>query len=158
MPGYLIYELTQAGAQAIVGSKIGLLVGIFIVAAVSMRASSSSSRTAVRFCCSSESTSARSSGEASIGPISSIRSAISLRARTLNGQRLKVNDQVGNPVEIAAIIIWQVVDTYKASFEVDRYEDFVALQSETALRHSGQQLPVRCRRGPDFPHEEHGRD
>lgn len=72
---------------------------------------------------------------------------VSLRARTLNGQRLKVNDQVGNPVEIAAIIVWQVVDTYKASFEVERYEDFVALQSETALRHSASSYPYDADEG-----------
>jgi regulator of protease activity HflC (stomatin/prohibitin superfamily) len=66
---------------------------------------------------------------------------VSLRARTLNGERLKVNDQTGNPVEIAAIIIWQVIDTYKATFEVDLYEDYVRLQSETALRHSASTYP-----------------
>lgn len=61
--------------------------------------------------------------------------ALSLRARTLNGERLKVNDHTGNPVEIAAIIVWQVKDTYNASFEVDSYEQYVELQSETAVRH-----------------------
>lgn len=66
---------------------------------------------------------------------------VSLRARTLNGQRLKVNDSVGNPVEIAAIVVWQVIDTYKASFDVEDYEDFVNLQSETALRHLASAYP-----------------
>ena len=66
---------------------------------------------------------------------------VSLRARTLNGQRLKVNDQVGNPVEIAAIVVWQVVDTFSASFDVENYEDFVNLQSETALRHLASSYP-----------------
>lgn len=67
--------------------------------------------------------------------------SISLRARTLNGERLKVNDAAGNPVEIAAIVVWRVVDTYKASFDVDNYEQFVALQSETAVRHSASSYP-----------------
>lgn len=60
---------------------------------------------------------------------------LSLRAMTLNGDKLKVNDKAGNPVEIAAVIIWQVVDTYKAKFEVDSYSDYIRLQSETAIRH-----------------------
>jgi len=66
---------------------------------------------------------------------------VSLRARTLNGERLKVNDSAGNPVEIAAIIVWQVNDTYEASFEVDNYEQYVALQSETAVRHNAGSYP-----------------
>ena len=67
--------------------------------------------------------------------------AISLRARTLNGERLKVNDHGGNPVEIAAIVVWRVNDTYEALFEVDNYEQYVALQSETAVRHLAQSFP-----------------
>ncbi|MHB8636157.1 MAG: SPFH domain-containing protein [Fimbriimonadaceae bacterium] len=66
---------------------------------------------------------------------------ISLRARTLNGQILKVNDKIGNPVEIAAIILWKVADTYEASFEVNDYESFVAMQSETAMRHLAGSFP-----------------
>ncbi|MBX3112569.1 MAG: SPFH domain-containing protein [Fimbriimonadaceae bacterium] len=66
---------------------------------------------------------------------------MSLRVRTLNGEKLKVNDLVGNPIEIAAIIVWQVSDTFKASFVVDSYEDYVRLQSETALRHSASSYP-----------------
>jgi regulator of protease activity HflC (stomatin/prohibitin superfamily) len=66
---------------------------------------------------------------------------VSLRARTLNGERLKVNDSVGNPIEIAAIIVWQVVDTFDALFEVDDFEQYVALQSETAVRHSASTYP-----------------
>jgi len=75
------------------------------------------------------------------------KQAVSLRAVTLNGERLKVNDLVGNPVEIAAIIIWQVEDTYKASFEVENYYQFVALQSETALRHSAGSYPYDADEG-----------
>jgi len=66
---------------------------------------------------------------------------VSLKAQTLNGQRLKVNDKVGNPVEIAAIVIWQVIDTYQASFNVEYYADFVNLQSETAIRHLASSYP-----------------
>lgn len=63
------------------------------------------------------------------------RNKISLRARTLNGQRLKVNDKGGNPIEIAAVVIWRVQDTAMAMFDVDDYERYVETQSESALRH-----------------------
>ncbi len=63
------------------------------------------------------------------------RHKISLRARTLNGEKLKVNDKRGNPVEIAAIVIWRVEDTAQAAFDVDDYEKYVETQSESALRH-----------------------
>jgi len=63
------------------------------------------------------------------------RNKISLRARTLNGDHLKVNDKGGNPIEIAAVVVWRVQDTAQAKFDVDNYETYVTTQSETALRH-----------------------
>jgi regulator of protease activity HflC (stomatin/prohibitin superfamily) len=63
------------------------------------------------------------------------RRKISLRARNLNGERLKVNDKRGNPIEIAAVVVWRVDDTAKACFDVDNYENYVKLQSEAAVRH-----------------------
>lgn len=62
-------------------------------------------------------------------------SKISLRARTLNGDRLKVNDKRGNPIEIAAVVVWRIADTAQAMFDVDDYENYVPIQSESALRH-----------------------
>lgn len=62
-------------------------------------------------------------------------SKISLRFQNLQGQTLKVNDKMGNPIEIAAVIVWQVNDTYKAAFEVEGYEEYVKVQSEAAVRH-----------------------
>jgi regulator of protease activity HflC (stomatin/prohibitin superfamily) len=59
---------------------------------------------------------------------------ISLRARNLNGEMLKVNDKNGNPIEIAAVVVWQVADTARAVFDVDSYELFVHIQSEAAVR------------------------
>lgn len=59
---------------------------------------------------------------------------VSLRAMNLNGSPIKVNDKVGNPIEIAAVIVWQVKDTARAVFEVDNYFQFVAVQSEAAVR------------------------
>ena len=66
---------------------------------------------------------------------------ISLRARNLNGPILKVNDKMGNPVEIAAVVVWQVKDTAKALFEVDNYVNFVQIQSEAAVRKLANTYP-----------------
>ena len=63
------------------------------------------------------------------------RRKISLRARNLNGDKLKVNDKRGNPIEIAAVVVWHVEDSAKAAFDVDDYEMFVKVQSESAVRH-----------------------
>ncbi|KQC01203.1 SPFH domain-containing protein [Pedobacter sp. Hv1] len=60
---------------------------------------------------------------------------LSLRARNLNGQQLKVNDKMGNPIEIAAVIVWQVNETAKATFAVENYLQYVNIQSEAAVRH-----------------------
>jgi regulator of protease activity HflC (stomatin/prohibitin superfamily) len=64
-----------------------------------------------------------------------VKRSISLRARNLNMPTLKVNDKRGNPVEIAAAVVWQVDDTAQAMYEVDDYERYVGVQAETALRH-----------------------
>jgi hypothetical protein len=60
---------------------------------------------------------------------------ISLRARNLNGDKLKVNDKRGNPVEIAVVIVWRIHDTAQAVFDVDSYESFIRIQSESCVRH-----------------------
>ena len=60
---------------------------------------------------------------------------LSLRSTNLESSRLKVNDKMGNPIEIAAVIVWRVADTYKASFEVEDYDQYVKVQSEAAVRH-----------------------
>ena len=62
------------------------------------------------------------------------RKKISLRVRNVTSQTLKVNDKKGNPIEIAAVVVWRVVDTAQALFDVDNYETFVNIQIETALR------------------------
>jgi len=67
--------------------------------------------------------------------------AISLRVRNFETERLKVNDADGNPVEIAAVVVWRVVDSFEAVFQVDNYEDFVHVQSESALRNLATQYP-----------------
>ncbi|MCM4154618.1 SPFH domain-containing protein [Gramella sp. AN32] len=59
---------------------------------------------------------------------------ISLRARNFDSERLKVNDKLGNPVMISTILVWRVMDTYKASFDVDNFENFVVVQTDAAVR------------------------
>jgi regulator of protease activity HflC (stomatin/prohibitin superfamily) len=66
---------------------------------------------------------------------------ISLRIRNFESQHLKVNDIEGNPIEIAAVVVWRVVETAEASFEVDNYENFVHVQSEAALRNLATSYP-----------------
>ena len=66
---------------------------------------------------------------------------VSLRVCNFNSQILKVNDSKGNPVEIAAVIVYRVVDTAKALFSVDDYEQFVQIQSESAVRHVASEYP-----------------
>lgn len=66
---------------------------------------------------------------------------ISLRSRNLNGEKLKVNDEVGNPIEIAAVIVWRVQNTAEALFDVENYSDYVKVQSESALRHLAGMYP-----------------
>ena len=66
---------------------------------------------------------------------------VSLRLRNLNGDKLKVNDSSGNPIEIAAVIVWKVEDTFSAFFEVDNYQQYVNIQSESALRHLASTYP-----------------
>ena len=78
---------------------------------------------------------------------------VSLRIRNFESGQLKVNDSSGNPIEIAAVVVWRVIDTAEAVFEVDDYEDYVAIQSEAAIRnmatsypyddHEGQSITLR---------------
>ncbi|HWY78199.1 MAG TPA: SPFH domain-containing protein [Verrucomicrobiae bacterium] len=87
---------------------------------------------------------------------------LSLRARNLNGDKLKVNDKNGNPIEIAAVVVWRVQDTAQAVFDVQDYESYVRIQSESAVRHlasayaydhgeqaEGQQNEITLRSGMD---------
>jgi len=62
------------------------------------------------------------------------RKQISLRARNFDSEKIKVNDKVGNPIQIGVILVWQVDDTFKAAFDVDNYENFVKVQSDSAVR------------------------
>lgn len=82
----------------------------------------------------------RSTGLRWANPLYS-KQSVSLRVRNFESGRLKVNDANGNPIEIAAVIVWKVVDTAEAVFEVDDYENYVTIQSESALRNLATTYP-----------------
>jgi len=78
-----------------------------------------------------------------------MKKAVSVRIRNFESGKLKVNDSQGSPIEIAAVVVWRVVDTAEAIFEVDDYEQFVTIQSESALRNLTTTYPYE-------PHDGHG--
>jgi regulator of protease activity HflC (stomatin/prohibitin superfamily) len=69
------------------------------------------------------------------------KKTVSLKLNNFNSEKLKVNDLMGNPIEIAAVIVWRVVDTAKAQFDVENYKQFVNVQCETAIRSVATQYP-----------------
>jgi len=73
-----------------------------------------------------------------------VKKRVSLRVRNIETARLKVSDADGNPVEIAAVLVWQVVDSAEAVFAVDDFEHFVAVQAETAVRHLATSYPYEA--------------
>jgi regulator of protease activity HflC (stomatin/prohibitin superfamily) len=75
----------------------------------------------------------RDSGFWWVNPFTS-KTKVSLRIHNFNSEKIKVNDLHGNPIEIAAVIVWRVIDSARALFDVQNYEEFVAIQSETAIR------------------------
>ncbi len=77
-----------------------------------------------------------------------VKKKVTLRIFNFNSETLKVNDALGNPIEIAAVVVWHVVDSAKATFNVESYQNFVAIQSETAIR----QLATH------FPYDAHDKD
>jgi regulator of protease activity HflC (stomatin/prohibitin superfamily) len=70
-----------------------------------------------------------------------LKKKISLRVRNFSSDQIKVNDLHGNPIEIAAVVVWQVTETARASFDVENFESFVTVQSETALRALASEFP-----------------
>ncbi len=69
------------------------------------------------------------------------RTSLSLRARNFESEKIKVNDKMGNPIMISVILVWKVKDTFKASFEVDNYENFIKIQTDSAVRKLAGSFP-----------------
>ncbi|QQE81509.1 SPFH domain-containing protein [Alicyclobacillus sp. SO9] len=90
-------------------------------------------------------------------PFSS-RRLVSLRVRNFNSDKLKVNDKDGNPVEIAAVVVFKVINTAGALFEVDDYQNFVEVQSESAIRHVAGQYPYDTYGKPGYSLRENTSD
>ncbi|MBP8299307.1 MAG: SPFH domain-containing protein [Planctomycetes bacterium] len=88
----------------------------------------------------------RSHGFFWVNPFST-RRVVSLRAHNFNSDKLKVNDLRGNPIEIGAVVVWRVRDTAQAAFDVEDYESYVQVQTESALRHMASLHPY------DTPHD-----
>jgi len=76
-----------------------------------------------------------------------IKKHVSLRIRNFNSDKIKVNDLHGNPIEIAAVVVWKVVDSARAIFDVENYEQFVAIQAETAIRTLASEYPYDTNEG-----------
>jgi regulator of protease activity HflC (stomatin/prohibitin superfamily) len=88
----------------------------------------------------------RQSGFYWVNPFTS-KKHVSLRIRNFNSEKIKVNDLHGNPIEIAAVIVWRVVDSARAIFDVQNYEQFVAIQAETAIRTLASEYPYDTNEG-----------
>ena len=126
----------QGGSPGrIVGGLVGTLAALFLLAGLFM-VEPNQGRVLTLF--GAYRGSERSTGLRWANPFMTKR-AISLRVRNFETAHLKVNDADGNPVEIAAVVVWRVIDTFDAVFLVDNYEDFVHVQSESALRNLATQ-------------------
>jgi len=84
--------------------------------------------------------------------------AVSLRVRNFESGQMKVNDSSGNPIDIAAVVVWKVVDSAEAVFEVDDYESFVHIQSEAALRNMATSYPYEAHGGEEIALRSHPQD
>ena len=83
------------------------------------------------------------------------KESVSLRVRNFESGQMKVNDSSGNPIEIAAVVVWKVVDSAEAMFEVDDYESFVQIQSEAALRNMATSYPYEAHGGDEVALRSH---
>jgi regulator of protease activity HflC (stomatin/prohibitin superfamily) len=86
------------------------------------------------------------------------KTAVSVRVRNFESGKLKVNDSRGSPIEIAAVVVWKVYDTAEALFEVDDYEEFVQIQSESALRNLSTTYPYEPHEGESVALRSHPAD
>lgn len=83
---------------------------------------------------------------------------VSLRVRNFESSKLKVNDHAGNPVDIAAVVVWKVVDSAEAVFEVEDYENFVSIQSEAAIRYLASSYPYEAEQDHEISLRSSGTD
>jgi regulator of protease activity HflC (stomatin/prohibitin superfamily) len=135
---YLVHHGASGGSVGLMtaGAIIGLLGVVFLRGLFAVQPNDSRVQTFLG----SYTGSIRVQGFWMANPLAS-RKRISLRVRNFNCEKAKVNDALGNPIEIAAVVVWRVEDNAKASFDVDDYEEFVSIQSETAIRSLASRFP-----------------
>jgi regulator of protease activity HflC (stomatin/prohibitin superfamily) len=142
--GLLIYRASRNPAQTTMAVGVGLVIVGFVVSRGLMTVSPGEAKV-IQFLGRYTGT-VRHQGLRWANPFAAKRT-ISIRIRNTEIPVLKVNDADGNPIEVAAVVIWQVADTARAMFEVDDYIAFVAAQTETAVRHIASA----------YPYDAHGR-
>lgn len=135
---YLLVEGIKAENPQILWVFIPLLLIFFLMLSGFMIVQPNDSRVLILF--GKYSGTVRQSGYWWVNPFT-VRKRVSLRIRNFNSQKIKVNDLHGNPIEIGAVIVWKVVDSAKAVFDVENYEQFVDIQSETAIRSLASEYP-----------------
>lgn len=132
--------LNQPGWLALELIPLTLLIGLFIV---------NPNESVVLVLFGNYQGSVRDNGFFWVNPFN-VKKKVSLRAHNFDNEPIKVNDKLGNPIMIGAVIVWRVKDTYKAAFDVNDYLEFVGIQSEAALRNLAGQYPY-----DDFQDDDH---
>ena len=135
--GAVAAAIAYANPYFIILALLGLLAGVFLLAGLFM-VNPNEARVLQLF--GDYKSSVHEAGLRWANPFYSKRK-VSVRVRNFESDRLKVNDHDGNPIEIATVVVWRVVDTAEAIFHVDNYEDFVHVQSEAALRNLATCFP-----------------
>jgi regulator of protease activity HflC (stomatin/prohibitin superfamily) len=135
---YLIYYMADNRAPVYLWGEIPLFILTMILPAGFFVVQPNEARVLVLF--GKYIGSVRDSGFWYANPFA-VKRHVSLRIRNFNSEKIKVNDLHGNPIEIAAVVVWSVVDSARALFDVEHYENFVAIQSETAIRALASEYP-----------------
>ena len=135
---YLLITGIRTDEPQILWVFIPMLIVFFLMTSGFMVVQPNDSRVLVLF--GRYSGTVRDSGFWWVNPFT-VRKKVSLRIRNFNSQKIKVNDLHGNPIEIGAVVVWRVVDSAKAVFDVENYEQFVDIQSETAIRTLASEFP-----------------
>lgn len=135
--GIYCFTRSEEGGWLVAGGVSGLVLGLFILKGL-MIVNPFHSRVLNFF--GKYTGTVKENGLFFVNPLY-VTHKVSLRKENLQGQTLKVNDKMGNPIEIGAVVVWQVGDTFKATYEVESYDDYVKVQSEAAVRHLANSFP-----------------
>ena len=135
---YLIYYTAESRQLGVLWGEIPLFIVTMILPAGFFVVQPNEARVLVLF--GKYIGTVRDSGFCYANPFA-IKKHVSLRIRNFNSEKIKVNDLHGNPIEIAAVVVWHVIDSARALFDVEHFENFVAIQSETAIRALASEYP-----------------